>query len=130
MGPRIGLWHLSRTWSLAPIQRFRGASPASLWHLRAGARTLWQSRHLRGDVDERQSAATVIFVGPSLVLLEADGTRLTFRLDTGSFDPAQPTLVSGWYRTAAGTRVATKLCNGSTTWTFDQQGWLIKSGSG
>jgi hypothetical protein len=86
---------------------------------------LWRTRHVRGELDERSAAATVVFVGSQLVSVDADGARLTFRFDARAFDRALPVSVSGWHRTPAGTRVARKLTNGATTWTFDFDGKLV-----
>lgn len=113
---------------LAPALRDAQATPA--WRAaEKRARELWQGRHARGDVEERPVPATVVFVGGKLLMVDADGARLTFRFDTGAFDRTQPVSVSGWCRTAAGTSVATRLTCGCRTWTFDLRGELVGVGS-
>jgi len=88
------------------------------------AADLWKNRHTRGGVDGRSVPAKIIFVGANLVTLEADGERLTFRFDTRDFDRNAPLTVSGWIRTPAGTRRATRLIAGDKTWHFDASGAL------
>jgi hypothetical protein len=85
---------------------------------------LWRTRHSRGDVDHRAAPARVIFVGANLVMLDADGVRLTFRFDTRAFDRGAAISVSGWFLTPAGTRRATQLNAGDKSWTFDVAGAL------
>lgn len=102
------------------------ASKEAPWRAAAErAEALWTRRHVRGDVDDTERPATVVFVGAQLVSVDADGARLTFRFDTRSFDRAQPLFVSGWYRTPAQTRMATRLRSGARSWTFDLAGKLI-----
>ena len=84
-----------------------------------------ESRNVRGETEDREVPATVLFAGSGLVTLDAEGVRLTFRFDASSFDRAQPVFVSGWHTTPAKTRVASVLINGPRTWRFDPQGKLI-----
>ncbi len=86
---------------------------------------LWQQRHVRGELDARPVLARVVFMGANLLSVEADGKRLTFRFDTRAFDRETAIFVSDWYRTPAGTCVASSLTDGTTTWRFDPRGALI-----
>ena len=88
------------------------------------AADLWHRRHVRGELDDRAIPAQVVFVGSQLLLLDCDGERHTFKLDTRGFDRAQPVSLAGWYRTPAGTRVATRLINGQKEWRFELDGSL------
>jgi hypothetical protein len=90
------------------------------------AANLWRNRHTRGEVDDRSCPATVVFVGANLVVVTADGERLTFRFDTNTFDRTASLSVSGWIVTPAGTRRATRFTAGRTTWHFDPAGSLAE----
>jgi hypothetical protein len=100
------------------------ASPE--WSAATGeARRLWETRHQRGDIDERAVAAKVVFVGGRSLIVEAEGVRLTFSFDTRAFDRQQLVLVSRWFKTAAGTPGALRLTQGQTAWSFDPRGQLL-----
>lgn len=107
-------------------ESLRVASTEQFWQDAAvRAAELWKTRHMRGEVDDRPVVANVVFVGSNLLSVDAEGVRLTFRFDTSSFNRNLPASVSGWYSTPAGTRAATSLTNGATTWRFDQRGQLV-----
>jgi hypothetical protein len=108
---------------LATALREASTEPGWQQAARQGA-TLWKTRHLRGPLEERPVAATVVFLGPNLLTVEADGIRLTFRLPTNKLDQALALSVSGWYGAPAGTRIATTLMNGPNVWRFDHRGEL------
>jgi hypothetical protein len=48
-----------------------------------------------------------------------------FRIPGRELDTRAPIIVSDWHVTAARTRVATRLTNGSRTWVFDLRGSLV-----
>jgi len=103
----------------------RAASAEPSWRQAvAHGAALWKTRHLRGPVEDRPVAATIVFLGANLLTVEADGLRLTFRLPTNRLDQSLTLSVSGWYGTPAGTRVATTLTNGPNVWRFDYRGEL------
>ncbi len=101
----------------------RRASETPEWKAAtARAKEIWETRHVRGAIEERPVPAKVVFVGAKLLVLEADGARITFHFDTSKLDRSAPMSISGWFETPAGTRSATKLLNGPRTWTFDFRG--------
>jgi hypothetical protein len=105
--------------------KLRAASAEPGWRQAvANAAALWKTRHLRGPIEDRLVAATIVFLGANLLTVEADGLRLTFRLPTNLLDQSLPLSVTGWYGTPAGTRVATTLTNGPNVWRFDHRGEL------
>lgn len=89
------------------------------------ARAIWETRHVRGAIEDCPVEATIVFVGAKLLVVQADGARVTFHFDTSGFDRGAPVFVSGWFRTPAGTRGATKLGNGAREWNFDFRGQLV-----
>lgn len=104
----------------------RAAAVTASWRDSAArASALWQSRHARGDIDDLHVPGTIVFSGEKLVYVEAEGRRLMFRLPARQLDGSRPITVSGWCKTAAGTRVATKLINGERVWTFDLRGEVV-----
>jgi hypothetical protein len=107
--------------TLAEAAREPGWSSA-----RARAEQAWNTRKMRGEVDERSTPATLVFVGANLVSVDADGERLTFKFDTSEFDRGASIAVSGWFRTPAGTRRATRLHAGTKCWSFDPTGALVR----
>jgi hypothetical protein len=89
------------------------------------AKRVWENRHIRGEIDERVAPATVVFVGASLVTVEADAVRLTFRMDTKELDPGRPVSVARWFKTSAGSLRALRLINDTRSWEFDVRGQLV-----
>jgi hypothetical protein len=105
----------------------RTAATEPTWvRARARAAELWRTRHVRGEVDERRVAASIVFVGERLVTVDADGQRHTFRFDTKTFDRNAAVTVSGFVLTPAATSKATRLTSGTTTWQFDASGSLVQ----
>ncbi|HEY1954166.1 MAG TPA: hypothetical protein VGH28_01100 [Polyangiaceae bacterium] len=101
----------------------RRARETAEWKAAASrAKEIWETRHVRGAIDDRAVPAKVVFVGAKLLVVEAEGTRVTFHFDTANFDRSAPAAVSGWFTTPAGTRSATKLTNGTRSWSFDFRG--------
>ena len=104
----------------------RAAAANASWRDSAArASALWQSRHARGDIEELEVPGKIVFSGEKLLYVEAEGRRLMFRVSARQLDGSRPITVSGWCKTAAGTRVATKLINGERVWTFDLRGEVV-----
>jgi hypothetical protein len=111
---------------LADDLRLAGREPGWV-NAATRAAELWGSRAMRGEVDDPSVAAAVVFVGANLVIVNADGERLTFRFDTRDFDRTASISVSGWYLTPAATRRALRLTSGRMTWHFDPNGAFVRT---
>jgi hypothetical protein len=93
----------------------------------ARAKAHWERRHLRGEINDRVVKADIVFVGAQILMVDAEGARLTFRFDTKELDRSQPVSVTRWFKTPAGTVGALRLVNGSKAWDFDARGELKPS---
>lgn len=91
----------------------------------ARAKSHWDGRHQRGAIEERSVTGTIVFTGAQLLMVEADGVRLTFRFDTSELDRAQPLSVSRWFKSPAGTPGALRLVSGRKTFDFDERGQRV-----
>ncbi len=107
-------------------EALRAAAATAEWKAAVDrAKELWEKRHMRGEVDEREVPATLVFMGANLVTLEAEGERLTFRMDTKALDRGLPWSVSRWIKNPAGSLVALRLINGKRAWDFDARGQFL-----
>lgn len=91
----------------------------------ARAKSHWDRRLQRGPIDERAVPATIVFAGAQLLMVEADGVRLTFRFDTKELDRSKPLQVARWYTSPAGTPGALQLVSGAQVWNFDERGQRV-----
>lgn len=104
----------------------RRAATSPIWRSCAdGAVNAWENRHRRGEIEHDPVPGKLVFNGDELVYIEAGGRRLMFRVPGRELDTRAPIIVSDWHQTAARTRVATRLTNGSRTWVFDLRGSLV-----
>ncbi len=87
---------------------------------------LWAARFVQGDIDATVVPAKIVFLGENLIVLDANGERVSFKLATAGIAKVSSVLVSGWWRTRAGTRSATVLQVGEQRWTFDFSGKLVE----
>ncbi|MFL5321269.1 MAG: hypothetical protein ACJ790_16535 [Myxococcaceae bacterium] len=110
----------------APVLVKAADSPS--WKAAAArSEELFRTRFMRSDLEERPSEGKFVFVGAALAVIEADGERLTFKFDTTLIDRSKPPMVSGWWKTPAGTKQASTLTVGEVTLNFDQSGALLKT---
>jgi len=86
---------------------------------------LWSHRAVSGDIDPTEIAATIVFVGANMVVLDAGGRRVSFKFPVQDISTTDSAHVSGWWTTPAGTHAATVLRIGSRTWQFEPSGKLI-----
>lgn len=113
---------------LAPLE---AAASAPEWRaaLLAGPR-LWSHRAVTGDIDPTELAATIVFVGANLLVLDAGGRRVSFKFPVQGISKTDGARVSGWWTTPAGTHAATVLRIGSRTWQFEPSGKLVATSTG
>lgn len=106
----------------------RAAAASQKWRAASEqAPRLWANRHVEGDIDATDVASVVVFAGANLVVLDAGGTRITFRFPVQGIKKGDAAQVSGWWTTPAGTRSATVLAIASRVWRFDVAGRLVAS---
>ncbi len=106
--------------------RVESARGTPLWRDAARrARTLWENRNVRSDVEDRPVEGKFSFIGSGLVVVEAGAQRYTFRFDTSKIDRTRSPVVSGWWTTPAGTPHPSQLIVGDMRLRFDPSGMLV-----
>jgi len=87
---------------------------------------LWGARFVQGDLDLTEVPAKITFLGRNIIVLDANGERVSFKLATAGIASSSTAMVSGWWVTPAGTRSATVLRIGDRRWIFDFSGKLLE----
>jgi hypothetical protein len=145
-GPGDSRWRVDAGAGAALLAEMEGAARASGWAIcdeRDPSVVLFTVFHDRVEperfvLDERhrtaparrldtaEIAGSYAFVGTSLLIVVADGTRTAFKLQIPpDFDRQATPMVSGFWTAKSGQRFASVLRVGRRSWRFDNEGRLL-----